>query len=320
MWRWSSWKRFGITEGEIHPRTAVSMTIVVSVKVTDGIVLAADSTATFLDNSRQPPVKIRNNAHKIFNLVEVSPIGAMAYGTGGIGSASVATLTEDLRQRLASDPTYVLGGGAYTVEEVTKKARAFLFDDVYLKTYPTPIPTFMMGYRVCGYSADASLPEIWEFVIHGATCIGPYEIQSPAEFGIRWAGENEALDRLLRGATGGIKEMLVARGYTENEVQDIYLEMIAKFRTGFELPAMPIQDAIDVSGFLVELSTKFAQFGPGPAMIKGFTEIAAITKNEGFQWVVRKHSYSDELNSCASDDSGLYSDNLSRDLADRESP
>jgi hypothetical protein len=95
---------------------------------------------------------------------------------------------------------------------------------------------------------------------------------------------------------------LVARGYTENQVQDFYLEMITKFRAGFALPAMPvqampIQDAIDVSRFLVELSTKFAQFGLRPATIWGPTEIAAITKHEGFEWIARKHYYGDELNS-----------------------
>ena len=71
----------------------------------------------------------------------------------------------------------------------------------------------------------------------------------------------------------------------------------------FELPAMPIQDAIDVSRFLVELSTRFAQFDPGSATIKGFTEIAAITKNEGFQWALRRHSYGDEFDAGANDDS-----------------
>jgi 20S proteasome alpha/beta subunit len=50
------------------------MTIVVTVKVTDGIVLAADSAATFYGVGPAP--KIYNNANKIFNLVRGKPIGA----------------------------------------------------------------------------------------------------------------------------------------------------------------------------------------------------------------------------------------------------
>jgi 20S proteasome alpha/beta subunit len=51
-----------------------AMTIVVTVKVTDGIVLAADSAATFYGVGPAP--KIYNNANKIFNLVRGKPIGA----------------------------------------------------------------------------------------------------------------------------------------------------------------------------------------------------------------------------------------------------
>ena len=53
------------------------MTIVVTVKVTDGIALAADSAASFVDAEGRT-VKIYNNANKVFNLVKSWPIGAMA--------------------------------------------------------------------------------------------------------------------------------------------------------------------------------------------------------------------------------------------------
>jgi hypothetical protein len=70
------------------------MTIVVSVRVNDGIVLAADSATSFIDANGNV-VKVYNNANKIFNLVKVWPIGAMTYGAGAIGSASIATLSKD---------------------------------------------------------------------------------------------------------------------------------------------------------------------------------------------------------------------------------
>ena len=57
------------------------MTIVVTVRVNDGIVLAADSATSFIDGQGNV-AKIYNNANKIFNLVKVWPIGAMTYGTG----------------------------------------------------------------------------------------------------------------------------------------------------------------------------------------------------------------------------------------------
>jgi hypothetical protein len=63
--------------------------IVVTVGVNDGIVLAADSATSFIDNSGNV-AKIYNNANKISNLVKIWPIGTMTYGGGSIGAASIA--------------------------------------------------------------------------------------------------------------------------------------------------------------------------------------------------------------------------------------
>jgi len=45
---------------------------------------------------------------------------------------------------------------------------------------------------------------------------------------------------------------------------------------------MPIQDAIDLADFLVEICKKTSRLVPGPQIIGGPTDIAVITKHEGF--------------------------------------
>jgi hypothetical protein len=75
------------------------MTIVVTVKVTDGIVLAADSAATFyIPIAGGTVAKIYNHANKVFNLRKLWSIGSLIYGAGGIGASSVETLSKDLRK------------------------------------------------------------------------------------------------------------------------------------------------------------------------------------------------------------------------------
>jgi hypothetical protein len=145
----------------VESQTA-KMTIVVTAKVTDGIVLAADSAASFFMPGAAAPLKIYNHANKIFNLVKILPVGAMVYGAGGIGAASVETLSKDLRMRMSKpdDPHYGLDPNAYTIEEVALKARRFLYEESYLQAYANPPPNFVMGYRVCGYSSNASLSEV----------------------------------------------------------------------------------------------------------------------------------------------------------------
>lgn len=75
-----------------------------------------------------------------------------------------------------------------------------------------------------------------------------------------------------------------------------HLELINQFGAPLSLPAMPIQDAIDVARFAVETAAKYAKYGMRAETIGGPIELAAITKHEGFKWVARKHYYTAELN------------------------
>lgn len=63
------------------------------------------------------------------------------------------------------------------------------------------------------------------------------------------------------------------------------------------LTAAPIQDAINLARFLVETTAGFIQFSvTRQKTVGGPTEIAVITKHEGFKWVQRKHFFSSEFN------------------------
>lgn len=283
-----------------HP-AEIKMTSIVTLKVTDGLVLAADSAATFYVSTAGGPVtKIYNNANKIFNLRKVWSIGALAYGAGGIGASSVETLSKDLRQRFCDkkDTAYFLEKDSYTVEEVAIKARRFIYEQSFLTSFgDAPPADFQMGYRVCGYSAKADQPEIWEFFIKGGECTPPYRVQAQDEFGLRWAGETEALDRLILGTTTAILGWLVNKGFIQPEnANATHTELINHFAAPLSLPAMPIQDAIEVARFAVDTAAKYAKYGMRPETIGGPIELAAITKHEGFRWVARKHYYSAEFN------------------------
>jgi hypothetical protein len=267
-------------------------------KVTDGIVLAADSAATFTGVG-QSGYKIYNNANKIVNLVRGKPVGALVYGSGGIGSSSVETLSKDLRtlfSRALPGDKYYFDPNTYTIDGVASLSKEFLFNQHYNTAYPQGTTDFFMGYRVCGYSASAALPEVWEFIIINNQCNGPNIIQGQNDFGARWAGENEALDRLLLGGSSLLKGVLTNRGMSAADADDIYLDLVRTAGVVLSVPAMPIQDAIDVARFLVDAATKFARYGLRPETIGGPTEIAAITKHEGFKWVERKHYYPSALN------------------------
>ena len=60
--------------------------------------------------------------------------------------------------------------------------------------------------------------------------------------------------------------------------------------------AMPIMDAIGLAKFMVDTATNCARFRLGTDTVGGLTEIASVTRHEGFKWVQRKHYYGPELN------------------------
>jgi hypothetical protein len=64
----------------------------------------------------------------------------------------------------------------------------------------------------------------------------------------------------------------------------------------FAAQPVPIQDVIDLAEFLVHMTKMFSRFSPGAPTVGGPTEIASITKHEGFRWIKRKHYFDPKYN------------------------
>ncbi len=262
------------------------MTIIVSVKINDGVVMAADSAGTMGSG------QIYAHANKITNLCEGLPIGAMSTGAGGIGNESVETLLKDLRRRFAGrDPMHGdwrLDPERYTMEQVAERLRAFLFEE---KAAPCPEPSSLQ-LRLCGYSAGRPLAEVWEVSMTGQACPPPRRIMDETGFGVMWDGQYEALNRLILGLGFDVGGALVRHGMPAEKAEKLQEELVRELYTTLSVPAMPIQDAIDLARFLVETTIGFVRFAVFlPKSVGGAVQIAAITKHEGFRWVQRSSFY-----------------------------
>jgi hypothetical protein len=103
------------------------MTVIVSVKINDGVVMAADSAGSMESG------QIYAHANKIANLCGGLPIGAMSTESGGIGNESVETLFKDLRRRSSGlDPMHAdwkIDPHAYTIGQAAQRLRSFLFEE-----------------------------------------------------------------------------------------------------------------------------------------------------------------------------------------------
>lgn len=262
------------------------MTILVSIKINDGVVMATDSASSYASGM------IYNNSRKIVNLRHGFPVGAMITGAGGIGNESIDTLLKDLRRRFSGmDPAWrdwTLDPERYTLQEIAERLRTFLFEE---KALPAGADT-STKVRLCGYSAGRPLGEIWEVNLMGAQCPPPFLIQGEQEFGLRWDGEYEVLDRLVFGLGSGFGTAAVRHGVPAEQIDALRERLVSDLYELLFIEAMPIQDAIGLARYLVETTVGFIKYSVSrPKTVGGPVEIAAITKHEGFQWVQRREGW-----------------------------
>jgi hypothetical protein len=292
------------------------LTIVVALKVGDGLVLGADSATTFFDN-KGAYHNSYFNGEKLFNLAKALPIGAVTYGLGSLQGHSIGFLAKEFRAR-NSDPSnsdWYLDPKAYTVQDAVDRFKAYFFDELYVKQYPAlPVPppggsappaasaaapstlaavdAPAKGFLIAGYGPGKACGEIWRIDNMDGSSHGPVCAYDDGNSGgAVWQGQTEAGFRLLLGYSPAIVQRLTAAGMTEQDATNLLqsAEQVIQH-------TMPIQDAIDLVHFLLDVTAGYVRFAPGPATVAKPFDLAAITRHEGFRWVLRKHYYPRELN------------------------
>jgi hypothetical protein len=282
------------------------LTIAISIKINDGLVLASDSASTLLaltPDGQLQVFNVYNNADKVFNLQKGLPIGAITWGAGSVGQASTSTIMKDLRKIFtdgdeAKHPGWKLNKETYTVEGVANRLKEFVFDELYtpaFRDFPHKKPD--LGFIVAGYSANAPMADEFQIDIREGQCQGPRPVRKREEIGLTWGGDPEALNRLIVGISGGLPQVLqnIFRLRPE-QMPQIMQTVQQNLQVPLVLPAMPLQDAIDLAEFLVDLTIKFSRFRPGAPTVGGPIEIGAISKHEGFRWIKRKYYFDRDLN------------------------
>ncbi|MPZ29573.1 MAG: hypothetical protein GEV13_01010 [Rhodospirillales bacterium] len=264
------------------------MTVVVAVKISDGIIVSSDSASSLMNG---PSVlNIYNNANKIFNLRKGLPIGAMTCGAGSVGKLSIATISKDFRAILTADPD----ANSATVSDLTHRYFEYLRVEHYEKCHPPGNPDNpRLNLWVFGFSPGESLPEIWEFSF-GDVIIAPKETVPRNESGLAWGGEPELIQRVVLGYGATLPKNLADLGVAAPLIDQALGAQRALHPIVTD--AMPVQDAIELAEFLVRSTIDFCRFKIGAPTVGGPIEVAAVTKHEGFKWVKRKHYFDQTLN------------------------
>ena len=282
------------------------MTVAISLKVHEGVVLAADSAATLmarLPDGTSGVVNVYDNANKIVNLYKGLPLGVITWGAAAIGPQSINTIHKNLRDILTGDspaPEDMEGGlnrDDYQVCEVAKRCRQYIYEHLYENVFRDWSDAPAIGMIVAGYSAGGSHAEEYQIEMSGAGCPEPVTARPGPECGVTVGGQPEAVSRLIFGVDPRLATVLEQHlGVPPDQAAQAAQVIQQQLAIPVVQDAMPFQDALDLGEFLVDLTIRLTRFMPGPPTVGGPIEVAGITKHEGFKWVKRKHYYQGDLN------------------------
>lgn len=257
------------------------MSIIVSVKVRDGIILGADSTTQIYLKDQQGRVgvaKTYSNARKLFQIGDLK-IGVMTYGAGNIGNRSAQGWLRDFSERVKCLPKEE----KTSVQKVTVQLLDFLgteYNTVFKDVPENEKP--LIGIFVGGYSKDNAFPEEWEFQLPRKPKVK--QVRPQETFGASWRGISLPFSRLHMGFDPRMKDRLKQLGVSE----DIIAKALDGWQSSVAYDAMPVQDAINFAYYILRTTVSFNTFELGPPACGGPLDIAVILPDTGFNWVTER--------------------------------
>ena len=257
------------------------MTLIVSLRIPDGIVLAGDSLATLMGQSRleatigvtcpqcnhehdiqqiiplpSVPATTFSYAQKVFPFCEKFGVGT--FGRGLLAGKSIYFAMRLLEQRFKEDEKSFTG-----VTEVAKE----IADEIHnlLKEHlarenasldALPEDQVVLGFQIVGYDdTDAKTIE---------TYIGKkVHFQVFDDLGCTASAESEIVQAIWE----------LDKKHPDNRPP---------------YPAFSLQDAIDYAGFLIGTTSVHQQFSQRMPSVGGDIDIALVTPFDGFRWICQK--------------------------------
>jgi len=253
------------------------MSIAIAVKVSDGLVLASDSSTSIVvtEKGRKGIAQVYENADKVTQLGRL-PVGIVAWGIGNLQSKSITRLVEEFGEDYQETNNF---------EKENLEALTDYFSGLYqnefenLKEEDRP----KLGLAIGAIIDNAGQPILYKLSFPKPG--HPELLRGENNFGASWFGQIGAITRLHKGYDPRIREMLKHKAtISDGEINDLL--------SGLESPVffggMPLQDAIKFADYLITATKNFYKFQAGAPTCGGPTDIAVISR-AGFQWIKRKH-------------------------------
>jgi len=254
------------------------MSLVISLRVPDGIVLATDSLMIFQTQAVpkeefvrcpsceakiphsliSPPPSVlspgSSNVQKLF-CIKKRNIGVAVFGMPFLTGRTIESHIRDFEKKVFENET---------VERVAAKVEEYFRAELNKEVgnlEHIPEHQFPLGFQLAGYDEEEiNIGKTFSIEIGRTSRVEPLHIKG---YGCSISGDQRVILKLWK------------------EDPNIAIPM-----PPFQL--LPLQDAIDYAIFLIDTTIKFQRFTPMTPTCGGSIDIAVITHHSGFQWIKKK--------------------------------
>jgi len=231
------------------------MSLVVTVYVPSGIVMAADSrmTATRREEkkegeektiTKEQQVVLSDYAYKLIALDSV-PVGIASFDAAIISNEPIDSHIRRFEE--------ALGDKGDSVLDVAQKIAS------YFQSQFSNVP---VGFHVCGYQEENKRSVPYVYSCHTIREIAPKRHNADEKgnlrYGVTWSGDRSVIERLI-----------------DRNLLPLFA-------------AMPLQDAIDYAIYLIRTSIDTLRFEPRFPTVGGAIDVLVITPEKGPHFIQRK--------------------------------
>lgn len=255
----------------------------------EGLALAVDSRVTLVSTTSTGQVLYSHfdNATKMLSFTKQPYVCAVAYGTAAIGNPprTIHGFLPEFEERLSAK----YGDDRGTVADIATDLGVFYTEHWQQSGMANPGSNGLdpMQFIVAGYNEGEPYGRVYEVSV--PTRPTPVEQNAGTNFGISFGGQGELVCRLLKGYDP--RALTVAKdalGLDDTQVKNLEGQWAAQLPLGVPFQFLPLQDCVDLSAFLVNMTSAVQTWTVGVQGVGGLVDVATVTRTDGFRAIRQK--------------------------------
>lgn len=240
--------------------------------------LAAESRVTLTAQIPTGPLHVNfDNATKVLAFHQPNTaVGAVTYGQASIGIRTAHSFIPEFEASLPPD--------RLSVSDFAQRLSDF-FVGQWNGVMPSPYVGPDMVFVVGGFDEGQPYGRIFDIYIPSRPTIVE---QNAAGSRLVWGGQRETVDRLIQGYDASLTGIVQSALNLDAQQLATLRAALQQLQMPLPIDAMALQDYIDLAVFFIRTTIAGQKLTVGIRGCGGPIDVAAITRNHGFQWVHKK--------------------------------